>query len=664
MADIKSFIKAGIARHIDSDYQLNIKNSTLSYDRWIEKREEGLKKAEVSIPGTSSGGDSPNVTFSVKYEGVTLRIVPYSFVTEKFRVSDYIEDLIVFTNGRLSEIAIPLIAETFAYDPHILVAYGDEDLTDEEGRRTEPFFKPDWSPNTFLDRFYWGNLVAIKRCVFRQFDWSIGYTGAASIYHTMLRFLFTAEKNMKGTVAHIPHVLIHSDDHSTVMLKDEKAARLAERMVTGSEKKISVIIPSKDNPELLEKCLTSLYTYSGPDVEIETIIVDNGSSDEHRMLISELGSRFGFEYIYDKMDFNFARMCNIGASKASSDILIFMNDDVTLTAPDTIELMLKEVCYKFTGAVGAKLLYPDSSTIQHAGVFNNRIGPVHKLQYKDDRSDYYYGFNRTVNNVLAVTAAFLMVRKTVYDEVGGMNEDLRVAFNDVDLCFKIYEAGYYNTVLNNTWLYHAESVTRGRDTDRDKLMRLSLEKERLYDCHQELKNADPFYGPGLVMDSLDTRFVPASEYEFERVSEKLSIVEDVNLSGAREEQCVILGIEYEGLLKGYTYNDTLEDPSRESYYIQGYSYVQGSDNACYSKKLILYCEERQETLGLYFDGALRSDVKENCPDEINVERSGFSLIIPKGMLKTGTYRIGILLERRLSREKLYKFSNNYIEIKF
>ena len=130
-----------------------------------------------------------------------------------------------------------------------------------------------------------------------------------------------------------------------------------------------------------------------------------------------------------------------------------------------IRLVLKAVLPR-AGAVGAKLLYPDSATIQHAGITNLRVGPAHKLQFLSDDEEHYYGRNRGVHNMIGATGACLMMRKKVFEEAGGFFEGLAVAFNDVDLCYTIYENGYYNIERNDVVLYHHESLSRGKEIGR------------------------------------------------------------------------------------------------------------------------------------------------------------------------------------------------------
>lgn len=671
MDTIKSILKSGLDRHIAANYKLSLKKEAEPYSEWIEKREETLPKYDMSVSYDKVNGeiDVHSISYSAKYEGVSVRIIPYSTVLENFSIMNCIEDILIFVNGELTECAIPLIVEEFEKKPAISVLYGDEDIVENEDEpvRELPFFKPAWSPNTFLDHFYFCNIVALRRGAFRLFEWSKGYTGAASIYHTLIRYLYNDEVTLRTKVGRISEVLVHASDYNNNYIKDALAEGLAKRVTVDTGDVLSIIIPSKDNPHLLRTCIGSIVDNKPDDLEIEVIVVDNGSSESNLNLIDILKKEYNFTHIYKPMEFNFALMCNMGAEAAKGELLLFLNDDVTITSKESLSLLVSQVKYSFSGAVGTKLLYPDTTKIQHAGVFNTRIGPAHKLQFQNDDETHYFGFNKSVNNVLAVTGACIMIRKEVYRDVAGMNEALKVAFNDIDLCFKLYEKGYVNVVCNNTFMYHAESITRGRDTTEEAIIRLWNERDRLYEEHPMFKAYDPFYSKNLVNDCLDTRFVPACEYEFDKVHTTAEQFDSADLKTSRDEPCVQIGVEYSGEVGRYTFGEEyLEKEQTEiksdDYYIQGFSYLMGSDNALYKKKILLQNVNTLAVMALTLQSCYRSDVASACTDETNVEMSGIAMIIPGGLLPEGRYRIGIMYEKIMSREVLHRFTNNYIEV--
>ena len=196
------------------------------------------------------------------------------------------------------------------------------------------------------------------------------------------------------------------------------------------------------------------------------------------------------------MEFNFSKMCNLGAKAATGEYVLFLNDDIEAIDDVWLDAMLSHAQKKHVGAVGAKLYYPDSNTIQHAGITNLRLGPVHKMQFLQDVRPYYDGRNIFDCNVIAVTGACLMVRKTVFEECGGFSEDLAVAFNDVELCFRLYEAGYYNVQCNSAVLYHHESLSRGNDESKEKYPSYVEESKNDF-VHTQIREK-PFWDSRLV----------------------------------------------------------------------------------------------------------------------------------------------------------------------
>ncbi|MCR4960347.1 MAG: glycosyltransferase [Lachnospiraceae bacterium] len=678
---LKSRIKEQLKKRCDKAYLNLLDLKRVPFDSWIREKEDGLERFDMRIEGQADAG--PVVSYAARYEGFSIRILPYEAITAGYSVQPFLEDIIIFVNGELTDRAIPLIVKAFRENPDVSVVYGDEDKAELRapdvnanesevygrtifGTRTDPYFKPDWSPNAFTAHFYFCNIVAIRRVSFRDIEWSHERSGAAALYHTLLRVIFDNELNLRKSVYHISEVLIHVSDYDCNDLKEEEAERLTNRLKVRSygpegyqilnKTMLSVVIPSKDNPKLLEKCLSTMTDACPGFVTLQMIVVDNGSSEENKDKITDLSLKYGFRYEYRPMEFNFSRMCNIGASMATGEYLLLLNDDVYFSEPYVLEEMLKQASYRFAGAVGAKLLYPETGKIQHAGVINGRIGPVHKLQFADDKRSYYFGFNRYTVNVMAVTAACLMLRTEVFEKIGGLNEGLRVAFNDVDLCFRLFESGYYNVCCNNVALCHAESVSRGKDTDPESLKRLLREKDMLYSEHPVFKAVDPFFSKYLLNDCLDTRIVPANEYEYTAADSLSRDVKSVKLDNAREDACVLLNVEYAGKYADYTYEKT--EDSR--YFIEGFAFVTGSDNACFKGSIIL--KNDRDCFEIKYNPVLREDVAANCPDQENVELSGFAAVIDAKTLPVGNYRIGIMQSGKNSREKIYCFSERELVV--
>lgn len=234
--------------------------------------------------------------------------------------------------------------------------------------------------------------------------------------------------------------------------------------------------------------------------------------------------------------------------------------------------------------------------------------------------------------MLAVTGACLMVKKKVFEQTGGFCQDLAVAFNDVDLCYSIYEQGYYNIVRNDVTFYHHESLSRGKDGEsEEKQLRLLREKDILYERHQELYGHDPFYHPRLTTDMLESEYSPAYRYQV-TLDMPWSNVENLSRKAAKanQDQCLVVGMECAMDIYKWKYGVSAEkgkvkeEPEEAGYYFQGYSFVIGSDNACYKKKLLLKNQENGEVYGIWVENRYRQDIKNNLKDQINVDLTGFA----------------------------------------
>ncbi|MCR4990939.1 MAG: glycosyltransferase, partial [Lachnospiraceae bacterium] len=366
---------------------------------------------------------------------------------------------------------------------------------------------------------------------------------------------------------------------------------------------------------------------------------------------------------------NFSYMCNLGASYAHGDYLLFLNDDMEIIEADWLEKMLEKASLPYAGAVGAKLLYPDSDIIQHAGITNLRIGPAHKLQFLSDKEDHYYGRNRYVHDMMAVTGACLLVKRAVFDKAGGFDEELKVAFNDVDLCYTIYEKGYYNIQRNDVRLYHHESLSRGNDSDSDeKMKRMNDEKDRLYAKHQHLYGVDPFYNINLTTDMWEYEYAPKYHYEV-NLNRPWARVIDITdtIKKAREDGCVRVGMECAMDIYKWKHGVGREasgDVSKEDlgYYLQGYTFVTGSNNACFERTLMLENTESGQIFGVEVSYEYRPDIAGNVPDQLNVDLAGYTAKLRADSVPEGHYRFGMYMKDKTSSLRLYNMSNWTIDI--
>ena len=412
---------------------------------------------------------------------------------------------------------------------------------------------------------------------------------------------------------------------------------------------ISVVIPSKDNPDVLEICIASLRdkTVLPSWVSLEIIVVDNGSSGENRIRLERLAEQFHFRYFYHPMEFNFSRMCNYGIRKSNGDYILLLNDDMEIIQSDWLAKLYEKASLPHAGAVGAKLLYPDSDVIQHIGITNIKVGPVHKLLKKHDSKSHYHGQNRHVYDMIGVTAACLLIARDKYDQAGGLYEEMAVAYNDVELNFALYELGYYNIERCDVTLYHHESLSRGDDNLSDeKWIRLLHEKDILYTRHPSLKGFDPFYSRNLAVHS--NLYLSNFMYAYE----KRDYYTDVKLWKKPEpvqweNGCLTVNAEHARKEK------KLEFTERDDvYWIEGWSYVLGMDNCRYKRSLLLLGSGGKIYQAAVLD-RYRKDVEAILPEQQNVALAGFVCRIPKDALPADTYTVSMLASDRCSSQRLY-----------
>lgn len=414
---------------------------------------------------------------------------------------------------------------------------------------------------------------------------------------------------------------------------------------------VSVVIPSKDHPEVLERCLASFREKT--DYEYyEWIIVDNGSNSKNRSKMVALQQKYGFAYIYEEMPFNFSRMCNMGAAHATGDLLLFMNDDIEIIEHSWLRRMTGQALQPLTGAVGAKLWYAGTQNIQHAGITNLVIGPSHKLVTFSDNRDYYYGRSQVAYNMVGVTAACLMVSRDKYNEVGGFDESMAVSYNDVDFCFKLLEAGYYNVQRNDVVLYHHESLSRGLDEqDEGKWDRLLNEKENLYAKHPQMEGRDPFYNQALIDNASDYRCNYKFPYEEHLQTMPVELAGD-ELTKKVKTKFLRLTVDRAEI------QHKIHAGEPDILWVMGWCYVPGADNALYDKHVLLNRIDGsgdRDYIAVPTDW-YRKDVEAILPEECNIGLSGFVLRVLRSDLEPGTYRIGMLCTNEQD-EKLLAWSD-------
>ncbi len=428
----------------------------------------------------------------------------------------------------IAPFALYEVVKGISKNPDADFIYSDEDKISEDGKKQfDPHFKPDWSPDTLRSYNYICHLTVIKKALLYKVGFFRGDYEGSQDYDLIFRATEDANK-----ILHIPKVLYHwrahlssaAGDVSNKMYAIESGKKaVADHLkrigLTGTAEGgwpykvvynckdsplISIIIPNKDHTKDLGKCVESIISKSSYN-NFEIIIIENRSVEKDTFeLYSKLEQLKNVRIIKWDHLFNFGSLNNFAVNYAEGEVLLFLNNDTEVITSDWLECMLGHVLRKEIGAVGAKLYYPDN-TIQHAGVILGIKGVAgHSHKYFPRDSKGYFCRANIIQNLSAVTAACMMMRREVFEEVGRFDERYSHAFNDVDLCMKIRQKGYLIVFTPYAELYHHESKSRGNEDTREKQERFKKEIEYFQKkWKNDLAKGDPYYNPNLTLDRED-----------------------------------------------------------------------------------------------------------------------------------------------------------------
>jgi len=404
-----------------------------------------------------------------------------------------------------------------------LVVYCDHDELNANNKRVKPVFKCDWNPDLFLSQNYFGYPVIFHSTLLQKLKNLTLDPYGAWVYRIILH---TMQELSSSSVCHIPLVLMHytsaqmsekvQESRSELELKAvidycetmACSAALGASMGTHRirypiipvEPMVTLIIPTRDQCEILKRAVESILTLT-TYVNFEIIIIDNQSANKETLAYLNSLERYSNIRVvkYDN-SFNYSAMNNLGVELASGEIIGLINNDVEVITAEWLTEMVSHVTRSEIGCVGSMLYYPND-TIQHAGVILGLGGCAgHSHKYHQRGSIGYAHRLHCVQNYSAVTAACLLVRKSVFKEVGGLDEDnLKVAFNDVDFCLKVREAGYRNLWTPWAELYHHESLSRGSDDTPAKSRRSKRETAYLKQRWNLGAEVDPYYSKFLTV---------------------------------------------------------------------------------------------------------------------------------------------------------------------
>lgn len=515
-------------RHVPLDWIRESVSSVLEqrYERW-----------ELCV-ATHSDQNSERYRALAEITAIDTRL---SIVRREAGNSDLLENMglewlqgeyVVFLNGadRLSRNALYHIVDSLERHPRAAFLYGDEDDFDHQGRRFNPHFKPQWNPDLILAQDYIGRSCAFRVDRLRSLGGLRPEFGAKSHHDLLLRF---SEGLEIDEISHIPFVLYHrrftqglADDDASVSqvalgqewqcAVDDYLARKYPGASVEHQHKIdgyrivwplpdplplvSLLVPTRDRVDILRPCVDAILALTDYE-RFELLILDNQSSCPETLdYMKSVESDPRVRILRWDQPFNYSAINNFGVEQARGDIIGLVNNDIEPINDGWLSEMVRQVCRPEIGCVGAKLYYPNG-TIQHGGVIlglGGVAGHAHRFFPRDHRG--YRNRLNLVHNLSAVTAACLLVRKSVFEEVDGLNEEhLSIAYNDVDFCLKVREAGYRNLWTPYAELYHHESVSRGVDDNPQKRARAQHETDYMREVWGEKLDNDPAYNPNLTL---------------------------------------------------------------------------------------------------------------------------------------------------------------------
>lgn len=458
--------------------------------------------------------------------------IKYKFLNENKGISENTNIAIDMASGEyigfldhddlLAQDALFEVVKVINEEENAEFIYTDEDKIDQEYERFEPYFKPDYSPETLLSNNYITHFVVVKKELINKVGNLDSKFNGAQDFDFVLRATKEAKK-----VIHISKILYHWRVHnsSTANVADAKPyayeagikaveAHLKRNNMNGivldgqdvpgvykikfeieGNPKVSILIPNKDNVELLKKCIDSilkLTTYSN----YEIVIIENNSQKKETLeYYSEISKNEKVRIINSGIkEFNYSKIINFGVQNVDGEFVIQLNNDTKILNPEWLELMVGYAQHKEIGAVGGRLYYEDK-TIQHAGIIIGLSGIAGNMLVNLPYENHaYFGREAATRNVAAVTGACLLCRKELYEEVGYMDEEnFKIAFNDVDFCLKLLDKGYRNIYNPYVELVHYESKSRGYEYTQEQEERFKNESEKFKEKWQKYIDYDPYY---------------------------------------------------------------------------------------------------------------------------------------------------------------------------
>lgn len=500
------------------------------YDRW-ELCVADDCSTDPGVRKTLEAYRARDPRIKVTYRPENGHISAASNTALEMAAGDYIG--MVDHDDELHPAALLHMANAIKKHPDVALFYSDEDKISIDGVRSEPYFKCRFNYDLFLSQNMICHFSVYKASAVRTLGgFRIGFEGAQD-YDLAFRLL---DEFGPEAIHHVPHVLYHwrlipestASGHSAKPYAASAAARaIADHLerigVQGVVQEaprasafsrviytlpddtpdVEIIIPTRDAASLVRQCVDSIRTKT-TYANYRITIIDNGSTQNETFeLFSSLAPDPRIRIVRDNSPFNYSAINNRVALLSEASFICLMNNDIEVIDPDWLHEMVSLGVQKRVGAVGAKLLYPDD-TVQHAGVIVGLGGVAgHSHKHSPRHAPGYFYRNLLRSSMSAVTAACLLIRTDVYKEVGGLDENLAVAFNDVDFCLRVQKAGYRNVWTPYAELYHHESASRGYEDTPEKKARFESEVAYVKARWGNQLLDDPCYSPNLTLDSED-----------------------------------------------------------------------------------------------------------------------------------------------------------------
>jgi GT2 family glycosyltransferase len=480
-----------------------------SCDKAIQKVLRDLVGSDERIRLASSRADSPVDAFNRTLASATA------------------SHIVVMDEGvELRRHALLELAALLHRRPDVAFAYADEDWEDATGRRVQPYFKPDWNPDLLRSHDYVGPFAMIRRDLVLEVGGLREGFGDSALHDLFLR---CTERLQRSEVHHVPQVLYHRREGVGIIppgLNGDDIAADGPRAVIehmarcgvdarveanpgrtfhvhwplpSALPKISIIIPTRDRVELLRTCVESILQKTSWS-NYEIVIVDNQSSRRDTLYyLDSLRSRDRIRLLTDDAPFNYSAINNRAVAQCDGELVCLLNNDIEVISPAWLEEMAGHALRPEVGAVGAMLYYPND-TIQHAGVVIGMHGAADHVHAGRPRGWAGHGGRaRVAQELSAVTGACLLVRRATYLQVGGLDTDLAVAFNDIDFCLRLRQCGLHNIWTPHAELYHHESASRGADDTPERQARNALEVAHFRQRWAVMLRADPAWSPNLSL---------------------------------------------------------------------------------------------------------------------------------------------------------------------